>query len=49
MSGAGVGITIIVIMLVPILFQVVMLSMKQDKRHREIKEILKRIEDKLGN
>ena len=41
------GITIIVILLVPIFFQVVILSFKQDKRHKEIKEILKRIEDKL--
>lgn len=44
----SVGITIIVILLIPILFQVVMLSIKQDKRYREMKEILKRIEDKIG-
>ena len=43
----GAGITIIVIILVPIAFQVFMLSIKQDKRHKEIQEILKRIEDKL--
>jgi len=43
----SVGITIIVIILVPILFQVIMLSIKQDKRHKEVQEILKRIEDKL--
>jgi hypothetical protein len=33
---------------VPILFQVFMLQIKQDKRHREIKEILDRMEGKLN-
>ncbi|MBN1754945.1 hypothetical protein JW877_01900 [bacterium] len=41
------GITVIVVILVPIAFQVFMLQIKQDKRHNEIKEILKRIEEKL--
>ena len=41
------GITIIVIILVPIAFQIFMLSIKQDKKHKEMQEILKRIEDKL--
>ncbi|MFH1685944.1 MAG: hypothetical protein ABIE70_00300 [bacterium] len=44
MTGAGV----IMIILVPILFQVVMLSIKQAKRHREIEERLTRIEQKLS-
>ena len=39
------GNTIIIIILVPILFQVIMLQVKQDKRHKEIMEILKRIEN----
>ena len=43
----NIGIVIIVILLVPIFFQVIMLSIKQDKRHKEIQEVLKRIEDKL--
>lgn len=41
------GITIIIIILVPIAFQVFMLQIRQDKRHKETLEILKRIEDKL--
>ncbi len=41
------GVTIIVVLLVPIAFQVFMLAIKQDKRHQEIQEILKRIEEKL--
>lgn len=41
------GITVIVVILVPIAFQVFMLQIKQDKRHNEIKEILKRIEEKI--
>jgi len=41
------GITIIVIILVPIAFQVFMLAIKQANRHKEIQEILKRIEGKM--
>lgn len=43
----NIGITIIIIILIPILFQVIMLGIKQDRRHKEIHEILKAIEDKL--
>jgi len=35
------GITIILIILVPIAFQVFMLAIEQTKRHKEIQEILK--------
>ena len=38
-----VGITIIIIMLVPIFFQVIMLGMKVDKRHQEIMEKLQEL------
>ncbi len=41
------GITVIIIILVPIAFQIFMLQIKQEKRHIEIKEILKKIENKL--
>lgn len=43
------GTTIVVIILVPIAFQVFMLAIKQEKRHQEIKEILKSLEDRLKN
>ena len=43
----NVGITIIIIILIPILFQVIMLGIKQDRRHKEMQEILKTIEEKL--
>ena len=42
------GITIIIIILVPILFQVVRLSAKQEQKHKETRERLGRIEAKLG-
>ena len=42
------GITIIIIILIPILFQVVLLSIKQEKRYKETQERLARIEQKLG-
>lgn len=42
-----VGNTIIIIMLFAIGFQVIMLHIKQDKRHQEIKDLLKEIENKL--
>ena len=42
------GITIIVILLVPIAFQVFFLSIKQDKRHKELIGILKSLENKLN-
>ena len=41
------GLTVIIIILVPTAFQIFMLQIKQDKRHNEIKEILKIIENKL--
>ena len=44
----GSGITIIIIILVPIAFQVFMLAIKQDKRHKEMIEILRRIEEKMS-
>ena len=42
------GATIIVIILVPIAFQVFMLAIKQEKRHQEIKQMLKSLEEKLN-
>jgi preprotein translocase subunit YajC len=42
------GATIIVIILVPIAFQVFMLAIKQEKRHQEIIQMLKRLEEKLN-
>lgn len=42
-----VGNTIIIIILFAIGFQVIMLQIKQDKRHKEIKDILKGIVNKL--
>jgi len=44
-----VGNTIIIIILFVIAFQVVILQTKQDKRHKEITETLKRIEAELKN
>ena len=41
------GMTIIIIILVPILFQVVLQAVRQEKRHKEILKILKGIEEKL--
>lgn len=41
------GITIIIIILVVIAFQVIMLQVRQDKRHNEIKKTLNRIEENL--
>jgi len=42
------GITIIVILLVPIAFQVFFLAITQEKRHQELKKILKSLENKLN-
>jgi preprotein translocase subunit YajC len=42
------GTTIIVIILVPIAFQVFMLAIKQEKRYQEIKQMLKSLEEKLN-
>ena len=42
------GITLIVILLVPIAFQVFLLAVKQDKRHKEVIEALRKIEEKMG-
>ena len=47
MTGTSIGITIIVILLVPTLFQVVISSIKQEKRHKEIIERLDKLEEKL--
>ncbi|MFC1731070.1 hypothetical protein ACFL6I_12120 [candidate division KSB1 bacterium] len=44
-----VGNTIIIIILFAIGFQVIILQTKQDKRHKEIRDILKGIENKLEN
>jgi len=41
------GITIVIIILVPIAFQVFMLAINQSKRHKEIMEKLNKIEEKL--
>jgi hypothetical protein len=42
------GVVVIIIILVPTLFQVVLLSVKQDRRHKEIEQRLMRIEEKLS-
>ncbi len=44
----GTGIIIIVIILVPILFQIVLQGIESKKRFKEIKDRLKAIEDKLN-
>ncbi len=44
MTGAGV----VMIVLVPTLFQVVLLSIKQARRHKELEQRLMRIEEKLS-
>ena len=41
------GNTMIVILLVPIAFQIFMLQIRQNKRHKELQENLNRIEEKL--
>ena len=42
------GTTIIIILLVPLMFQVFILRQEQKKRHLEARERLTRIEEKLG-
>lgn len=42
------GTSIIVILLVPLMFQVFVLRHEQKKRHLEIQDRLARIEEKLG-
>ncbi len=42
------GIIIIIVLLVPIAFQVIMLAVKEERRDREIREILRRIEEKIS-
>ena len=42
------GNTIIVILLVPILFQIFLLSIQQKKRHEEFIEMMNKIEDRLN-
>jgi hypothetical protein len=46
---AVMGTSIIVILLVPLLFQVFILRQEQKKRHLEVQERLARIEAKLGS
>jgi preprotein translocase subunit YajC len=43
------GTTIVIILLVPLMFQVFILRQEQKKRHLEIQERLTRIEAKLGS
>lgn len=45
---AVVGITIVIILLVPLMFQVFILRHEQKKRHLEILERLKSVEEKLS-
>lgn len=40
---SGDGVSIIVIIPIPIAFQVFLLSIKQDRRHKEMQEILKEL------
>jgi len=42
------GIVVIIVILVPVAFQVFFLQIKQEQRHKEMKEILHRIEEKLN-
>jgi hypothetical protein len=41
------GFVIVIILLVPIAFQIVMLNMKVDRKHKEIMDMLKEINRKL--
>ena len=41
MSGEGLGIAFIIILLVPILFQIVIHNYKEEKRHEELITLLK--------
>jgi hypothetical protein len=43
MTGTNIGIIAILVILVPVLFQVLLQNIKQEKRHREIIELLNRI------
>jgi len=47
MSGEGLGIAIIIILLTPILFQIVMHNYKEEKRHKEIIKLLQEIKNML--
>lgn len=47
MAGTGVGIIVIVIILVPILFQVVMHNIQMKKYYNRIEERLVRLESEL--
>ncbi|MCK9996277.1 MAG: hypothetical protein KAH56_08370 [Candidatus Krumholzibacteria bacterium] len=42
------GVTVLVILIVPLMFQVFMLRWEQKKIHREMQERLGRIEEKLA-
>ncbi|MFC2126052.1 hypothetical protein ACFLU5_14715 [Bacteroidota bacterium] len=42
-----IGTTVIIVILFPVAFQVFMLAYKQDKRHKEMMELLRKIEEDL--
>ncbi|NOX66548.1 MAG: hypothetical protein GXO85_12370 [Chlorobi bacterium] len=42
------GIAVVVIILVPIAYQVFLLQIKMNKRHKEVVDMLNRIEEKLN-
>lgn len=44
MTASSIGITVILAILVPVLFQVVSQGLKQDRRHREILDRLDQLE-----
>ena len=44
---SNIGVICIIVLLVPTLYQVVTLSMKQNERHKEIEAMLRRMEDQL--
>ena len=48
MEGTGIGITVIIILLVPIFYQVITHALAEKKRHREIMEALRKIEETLS-
>jgi len=43
------GVQIIIVLLVPLMFQVFLNRYEQKKRHKEIQDRLTRIEEKLGS
>jgi hypothetical protein len=46
--GTSIGISVVIILLVPIFFQTVTQGLQTNQRHREIMEALRRIEDHLS-